>query len=182
MLLRVHREDLKVRGCNQKAHQVTWVGWLMLPVSWSWGCRWGCKQNTYSQSGGRFQRQVSWEHEKASWEQYCILFFFFKLECDYFMMCFCFTTKWINHMYTYVPSLELPSFPILDVVTLAVTQWVPSHIHAEGWYKALHSFTKRRNFTVTYGKHFWWEIYCCGSIHKYVMSNWWGNCEKKMST
>ena len=62
--------------------------------------------------------------------------FFFKLECDYFMMlCFCFTTKWISCMYTYVPSLELPSFPTLDVVTLAVTQCVLSHIHAEGWIK-----------------------------------------------
>ena len=38
-------------------------------------------------------------------------------------------------MYTYVPSLELPSFPTLDVVTLAVTQCVLSHIHAEGWIK-----------------------------------------------
>lgn len=36
------------------------------------------------------------------------------------------------YVYIYPLSLERPSFPIRDVVTLAVTVTVLSHIHAEG--------------------------------------------------
>ena len=49
------------------------------------------------------------------------------------------------YLYMYPLSLERPSFPISDVVTLAVTVTVLSHIHAEGWCKALRSFSKRKH-------------------------------------